>query len=69
MDWNNDGKEDWQDAVIYHDIIEPMAEEEHKEEYPIGSKKNDSKKQTPPWVIVALILMCVIYFICLLAND
>ena len=65
MDWNNDGKEDWQDAVIYHDIIDPVAEEERNKQI----KHNDTYQSNIHVGKILFALLCVAYFILTLINN
>lgn len=65
MDWNNDGKEDWQDAVIYHDIIDPVSAEERNEQI----KHNDTYQSNIPVGKILFALLCVTYFILTLINN
>ena len=65
MDWNNDEKNDWQDTVIYNDIIGSVAEEERHER----TKHNDTYQANTSVGKILFALLCVAYFILTLINN
>lgn len=65
MDWNNDGKHDWQDHAFYNNVVEPG---EKKNTYSGG--KSSGKNTNEPYQMdapskgtVILVVICIVYFI------
>ena len=42
MDWNKDGKEDWEDMAVYHDLIEHENSNDEKPPYSGGAYNSGS---------------------------
>ena len=63
MDWNNDGKHDWKDDALFHNVVmkdsDKGAESKSSNSGSSSTNSSGSSSNGLTWFIV----LCVVYFI------
>lgn len=67
MDWNHDGKHDWQDHAFYNNVVEPGMKKDSSSRSTSSSNKNMGKQsnntsEPNSHGLTIFIVICVLYF-------
>ena len=67
MDWNHDGKHNWQDHAFYNNVVEPGMKKDSSLRSASSSNKNTSNQlhntsESNSHALTIFIVICVVYF-------
>lgn len=71
MDWNNDGKHDWQDHAFYNNVIDRNDKKvEHSSGSNTGNQNSNSyTSQSSGTGVVVFVLICIGYLLIKLISS
>ena len=71
MDWNNDGRHDWQDHAFYNNVVSPSDKSESPSDGKYTNKnrcQNESKTSLSNGTIIMFVLV-ILYFLVKLISG